>query len=123
MKDGPLYDLNYNIKDGDKPWTAVIYIERKCDGMKEEFFYGNIEGFLVGKSDSELLGLLYSKMLGVSEYTKVGGELDYKEGTSIGVYAWSVESITEVNMLGFIAICLKCSLLGMFQWYSKIVKE
>ena len=90
---------------------------------KKIFFYGNIEGFPVGKSDSELLGLLYSKMLGVSEYTKVGGELDYKEGTSIGVYAWSVESITEVNMLGFIAICLKCSLLGMFQWYSKIVKE
>ena len=41
MKDGPLLELKDNIKDGDKPWTTVNYIEQKYDGKKEDNFDGN----------------------------------------------------------------------------------
>ena len=55
--------MKYIIKDGDKQWTAVSNMEVKYDVIKVDKFNGNIEGFLVGTSDFELIGLIYTKMI------------------------------------------------------------
>ena len=63
--------MKYIIKDGDKKWSAVSYIEQKCDVIKVDTFNGNSEGFLVGTNDFELIGWLYTTMIGVSDSFKV----------------------------------------------------
>ena len=42
-------------------------------------------------------------MLGIVDYSKVGGEPDCKEDTSLGVYEWSLEGIIE----GIMLTCIK----------------
>ena len=49
----------------------MISIERKCDGIKEDNFDGNTEGFPVGASEYGSLGLLDSKMIGGTDYSIV----------------------------------------------------
>ena len=44
--------MKNNIKYGDKPWTSVSSIERKCDGVKVDISDGNTKGFQFGTSDS-----------------------------------------------------------------------
>ena len=52
IKEGLFIELKGNIKVDYVPWTAVGFIEPKCDGIKEDNFYGKTEGFLVGTSHS-----------------------------------------------------------------------
>ena len=104
-----------NIKYGDKQLTEVISIERKCDGIKEDNFDGNTEGFPVGASDYGLLGLLDSKMIGVTDYSIVRELLGCKEGTSLGIYVWYIEDIPEGILLGPIEVSLKYRSLGLFE--------
>ena len=54
-------------------------------------------------------------MVCVFDSYKVGGELGYKGGTSLGVSEWHVEVIPEGNILGFIYVSLECSLIGKFE--------
>ena len=64
-------ELKDSIKDGEKPWTTVGYIEQKCDVIKEDNFDGNLEGFPVGTFDDATFGLSDSTMLGVADSFKV----------------------------------------------------
>ena len=57
----------------------MSYIEQKCDDTKEDNFDGNVEGFSVRTYDYEILGLLYSTMLGVADYYKVLEEFFFKK--------------------------------------------
>ena len=70
--------MKNNIKDGDKPWTAVSSIEIKCDGIKVDIYDGNTKGFAFGRYDYELLRSLYSTMIGVTDSSKVVEELGCK---------------------------------------------
>ena len=82
-------------------------IECKCDGIKGDNFDGNKDTFLFWTSDSELLGPLEIIILVVADSYKVKEELGCKEGTSLGVYEWSVEGITEVLIIGSIEVSLE----------------
>ena len=68
----------------------MSYIECKCDGIKEDNFYGKTEVFPVGTSGSELLWSLDSTIIGVADSYKVWETLGSKYGTSLGVYEWSI---------------------------------
>ena len=59
--------------------------EEKCDGIKEENYYGNTKSFSVGTSDDAKLGYCYIKMIGVTDYSKLGEVISYKKAASIGV--------------------------------------
>ena len=53
VKEGNLLEFTYNIKCGDKPWTEVSSIERKCDGIKVDNYDEKTVRFTVGTSGSE----------------------------------------------------------------------
>ena len=53
-------------------------IERKCDGIIVIIYDGNTKGFAFGTCDSELLESLNSPMIGVTDSSKVVGELGCK---------------------------------------------
>ena len=61
-------------------------------------------------------------MLCLYNYYNIEEWLGCKEGTSLGVYEWDYEGITEVTMLSFIEDSLEFSSLGIFEWYFEVVK-
>ena len=69
----------------------------------------------LGKYDYELLGSLESTILVVANSYKVREEIGCKEDKSLGVYEWSVDGITEGNMIGTIEVRLEWSSLDIFE--------
>ena len=98
-------------------------IERKCDGIIEDNSDDNKERFPVGTSHYELLVSLDSKMIGVTDYSKVWEELVFKGGTSLGVSDLASEGITEGDMLAPVEGNLECTSHELFERYFDGVKE
>ena len=84
-----------NIKDCAKLWNKVGYLDSIYDIISIDNSDGNIEGFTVGTYDNARLGKFNSKMLGVVDNSKLGGECGCKETAPLGVPELSDEGITE----------------------------
>ena len=62
-----------NIRDSDKLWNTLGVVDFISNGIRVDNYDVNIEGFSVLTSDDAKLGKFDSKMLGVSDNSKMGG--------------------------------------------------
>ena len=63
VEDGPLLGFKDNIKDGDKLWTAVGFIDSIFDGINEDNSDGNSEGFPIIEAVMNIVHLVYLNYL------------------------------------------------------------
>ena len=88
-----------NIKDCAKLWNKVGYLDSIYDIISIDNYDGNIEGFTVGTYDNARLEKFNSKMLGVVDNSKLGGECGCKETAPLGVPEWANEVIPEGDII------------------------
>ena len=62
-------------------------------------------------------------MLCLTDYSKLGEELGFKEGASFGVPEWSTDGIIEGTILVHIECFLEYSLLGISEWSTEGDKD
>ena len=99
IKERHVIGLKGNIEDSDKLWNTVYFIDFISDFISVDNSDVNTEAFSVVTFDDAKLGKFYSKMLGVSDTSKLGGECACKETASLGVPEWSDEDIPEGGIL------------------------
>ena len=75
----------YINKEGDELWATVGSSDKQSLCIKNNNSDGNTEGYPFGTSDYAKLGYCYRKMIGVTDYSKIGDEIGHKEAASIGV--------------------------------------
>ena len=85
MKEQPLLQFKYNIREGGKLWNIVAYPESISGGIRVNILNWNYYRILLGISDDATLGLYDNKMLGVADSSKLEYELGFKEGVSLAV--------------------------------------
>ena len=73
IKEGHVLGLKDNIEGSDKLWNTVGLIDFISDVLRVDNYDVNIEGFSVLTSDDAKLGKFDSKMLGVSDNSKLAG--------------------------------------------------
>ena len=99
-KNGSLLVLKYSSKNGDKLWTAVDYPGSIFDGIRVYNSVRNSEELLVEFPYGGIFGAIESIIIGLTEYSKLGEELGYKEGVWLRVTKWNIEGIIKGTMLG-----------------------
>ena len=80
-----LFGTNDSNKEGDKRWATVGSPDKKCLCIKNNNSDGKTERDPFGTSEDAKLGYCCIKMIGVTEYFKIGEEIDSKEAASMGV--------------------------------------
>ena len=69
--------MKYNIRDGDKLWTAVETPDLICDVINEENSDGNSEGLTVELKEGVTLFRFDIAMLGLDNFYKLGEEIGF----------------------------------------------
>ena len=72
-----LLGLKYNIRDGDKLWTAVETPEPICDVINEEKSDGNSEGLKFGLTEGVTLIRFDITILGPDDFSKLGEDIGF----------------------------------------------